>query len=137
MADLVAVNKADGEQLANARQTRQAYKNALHLMPPKPNGWLPRVLTCSALQQTGLQEIWEQVLKFEKQVRSTGFFEENRKEQALFWFRERIDAGLHQMFFENERIRDVLEKVEEEIKKGGKSPFLEAQKLLDIFSGKL
>ncbi len=73
MADLLVVNKADGERIRLANQARGHYLNAAHLFPPKPSGWTPRVLACSALDHSGIAEVWEAVEAFQQQTLETDF----------------------------------------------------------------
>ena len=63
MADLMAINKADGDNKLRAQSAQREYQNALHLFPPPPSGWTPRVVTCSRDGETGIAEIWETVLE--------------------------------------------------------------------------
>ena len=78
MADLVVVNKADGDAIEASKVAARAYRNALHLYPPTVSGWQPPVLRCSALTGDGLDAVWETVLTFQKHLRATGYF---RREQ--------------------------------------------------------
>lgn len=133
MADLIAVNKADGERKALARQARQAYKNALHLFPPKSNGWIPSVHTCSAQQQQGLEDIWRSIQSFAAQTKANGFFERHRKQQALDWFRESISQQLGQLFYQHPAVQQQLPEMETAIQEGRLSSFQAASRLLSLF----
>ncbi|MDP5122220.1 MAG: methylmalonyl Co-A mutase-associated GTPase MeaB, partial [Spirosomaceae bacterium] len=84
MADLVAINKADENQL-KAKQAQIEYRNALHLFPATASGWIPKVTTCSAIQQTGLSEIWEQIKAYEIALKSNGFWQRQRENQRIAW----------------------------------------------------
>ncbi|MCB0576887.1 MAG: methylmalonyl Co-A mutase-associated GTPase MeaB, partial [Saprospiraceae bacterium] len=108
MADILAVNKADGDRTKLAGQARAVYHNATHLLPPKANGWAPRVLTCSAETGTGIDKLWETVLAFETQSRVNGYFYENRKQQAEYWLQEALQAGLQSALFEHAGVRTAL-----------------------------
>ncbi|MBX2875334.1 MAG: methylmalonyl Co-A mutase-associated GTPase MeaB [Saprospiraceae bacterium] len=133
MADLIAVNKADGERAKLAKQAKRAYANALHLFPPKASQWIPPVHSCSALEQEGLQEIWESVQAFETQTKSNDFFYQQRNQQALDWFRESISQQLGRIFYEHPAVQKQLPEMEAAILAGRLSSFQAASRLLSLF----
>ncbi len=133
LADLVAVNKTDGERAALAKQARVFYQNALHLFPANENGWQPKVMNCSALEKTGLPEIAVAIFDFEKKMKDTNFFDENRRKQSVFWLRETIENGLRDVFFQNEKVKTAFWEMEKEVLAGQISPFRAADRLLDFF----
>lgn len=133
MADLVAVNKSDGERAALAKQARAFYLNALHLFPASESGWVPPVFNCSALEGSGLPEIVDALFDFEKKMKTGGFFDENRRKQSVFWLRETIEAGLRDIFFQNEQVKTSFLELEKQVLAGQVSPFRAADRLLDFF----
>ncbi len=133
MADLIAVNKAEGEREKLAKQAKRAYTNALHLFPPKASQWTPPVHTCSALQQLGLAEIWESIRAFETQSKRSDFFYQQRNQQALDWFRESINQQLGQLFYEHPAVQKALPEMESAILSGHLSSFQAAGRLLSLF----
>lgn len=133
MADLIAVNKADGEREKLAKQAKRAYTNALHLFPPKASQWIPPVHTCSAVAQAGLAEIWDSVQAFAAQTKSNGFLQHQRNEQALDWFRESISQQLGKIFYENPAVQKQLPEMEVAILDGRLSSFQAAGRLLSLF----
>ncbi len=94
MVDAIAINKADGDNKARAERARAEYASALHLFPPAPGGWRPRVLTCSAMTGEHVADIWELVLEHRALMKSNGHFLERRREQALEWMNELVRDGL-------------------------------------------
>ncbi len=132
MADLIAVNKADGERTELARSTRRDYANALRLYPPKPSGWQPPSLTCSAHTGTGMAEIWELMQDFHRQAQASGWFLKNRQEQARQWFHEQIESDLKRLFFGKEEVRNRLERIEMAVMAGEMSPVRGARELLGM-----
>ncbi|MEO6039441.1 MAG: methylmalonyl Co-A mutase-associated GTPase MeaB, partial [Saprospiraceae bacterium] len=102
MADILAVNKAEEDRLDLARQAQRHYANAVHLLPPKPNGWAPPVLLCSAQNGQGVAELWAAVTACYEQLRQHNFFQENRRQQAQYWLEEALQAGLQALFQSNE-----------------------------------
>lgn len=133
MADILAVNKADGERVKTANQARGYYLNATHLLPLKNNGWSPRVLTCSAEQGTGIAEIWESIVEFKTHTRTNGSFEENRRRQAHYWLQEALQTGLQNAFLSHPGIKEKLDAVEKEVLSGKMSPFAAAEMILGVF----
>ncbi len=133
MADLLVVNKADGERIRLANQARGHYLNAAHLFPPKPSGWTPRVLACSALDHSGIAEVWEAVEAFQQQTLENGFLAENRRQQAHFWLEDSLEAGLKSMFYQHPGVRAKLAALEAEVLAGRVSPTDAAAQVLAAF----
>jgi len=88
MADALVITKSDGENRRMASRAKAEYKSALHLFPPSPTGWYPPVLTCSALEDKGINEVWEVIEKYWKDMQVKGHFEAKRQQQQLFWMHE-------------------------------------------------
>lgn len=137
MADLLAVNKADGKALDQAKQSKRAYANALHLFPANENNWKPKVVVCSAISGMGIDEIWEQIAIFENQTRKSGYFNKRREQQAKYWLNETISQQLRQLFYEHPSIKANLKVLEEEVTKGRMSPFKAAESLMLQFRAAL
>lgn len=133
MADLLVVNKADGERVKWANQARAYYLNATHLLPPKPSGWLPKVLGCSAQEGTGIEAVWEVVQAYRTNTLANGFFHENRRQQASYWLKETMEAGLKSAFFNSPDVREKLAALEREVLAGRMSPFGAADEVLEVF----
>jgi LAO/AO transport system kinase len=94
MADIVVINKADGDNLNRAKSARQEIQRSLHLFPQTESGWLPRAGICSAIEKTGLTEILQWIQEYLEIVKGNGYFSENRAKQAVWWFRESIRERL-------------------------------------------
>ena len=91
MADAIAITKADGVNLKSARATQADFQHALHMLQPQPSGWIPKVVTCSALESKGLTEIGTMIEDFKKQLSGSGYFQANRRTQHAVWFREHFN----------------------------------------------
>ena len=133
MADLVVINKADGENIHKANLAKREYENALHLFPPFPNGWQPSVLTASALHGENLLQVWKQIESFVKLTRGNGFFEKNREDQAYQLFQETIHQSIHDHFFNHPEIKARLAAYKTQILNRQLSPYEASQKLLDFY----
>jgi LAO/AO transport system kinase len=133
MTDLIAINKADGDNRRRAERARLDYENALHLFPASADGWTPRVVTCSALEREGVAEIWNLVLEHRALVESNGSFARLREEQALEWMREAILLGLEQEIRRDRVVTDQLAAMRAEVRGGRLSPFRAARNVLTAF----
>ena len=135
MADLVAVNKADGERERMAKQAKVFYKNALHLFPPKENQWIPQVVTCSALSNLGIADIWQLILDYQRFTQSNNSFYDNRKAQSTYWLHDTIEQSLKKQFYQDPSVQSRLKAIEQLVLEGKMSSFKGAEELLKIFLG--
>ncbi|MCK0131102.1 methylmalonyl Co-A mutase-associated GTPase MeaB [Flavobacteriaceae bacterium F08102] len=133
MADAIAINKADGDNLKAAKLAKIEFKRALHLYPPKKSNWVPTVTLCSALKETGIDTVWNTLENYLQHTRANGYFEEQREQQNLYWFKETIRVALHTQFYQNPFVKKALVELEAQIKAHQISPFEAAQRLLDTF----
>ncbi|MBO6660857.1 MAG: methylmalonyl Co-A mutase-associated GTPase MeaB [Roseivirga sp.] len=125
MADSVVINKADGDNLKAAKRAKVEYQNALHLFPANPSGWIPQVKTCSALDKSGLEEVFEMLTKFQTQVVGNGFFDKNRANQQVSWFKENLNELLKISFFKKPEVQQRYQEKLQEVQ-SGKTPALNA-----------
>ena len=133
MADTIAINKADGDNLQKAKIARQQYESALHLFPPTESGWIPKVLTCSAINNNGIEDIWKTISDYVNHTHKVGYFDKNRNEQSLFWMHQSIKEALQTGFYQNNEISGMLSTYEEKIRTHKISSFIAAQQLLDKY----
>jgi LAO/AO transport system kinase len=136
MADAVAINKADGDNVQAAATAVSTYQNALHLFPKSESGFVTKVLSCSALQGTGMDTIWKLIQEYEKLTRESGFFVQNRQNQNLSWMHDLIRRALEDAFYGHSGVKNKLRALEHFVKDGDKLPGAAAQELLDIFLNK-
>ena len=135
MTDLVAINKADGDNRDRAELARREYQNALHLFAPSPSGWFVRVVTCSAVTRDGIEDLWNVVLEHDAAMKNNGWFEKRRRGQVRKWMNEMIEWGLRDRFRQHPEIEKRLPEFEHDVTDGRISPFRAAQRLLDIYDG--
>lgn len=135
LADLVAINKADGAGLAAAERTAAEANHALHFFPGSPSGWTPRAFACSAHTGRGIRELWNCILERSAITAANGWFDRNRREQRRRWMRESIDQGLGQLFSTNPLVRARMEAFEAEVVAGRTTPFRAARALLEMYAG--
>jgi LAO/AO transport system kinase len=130
LADAIVINKADGDNINKAQQARKEYENALHLLRPKSAVWSPPVQTCSALEQTGTDRVWDMILSHRKKTMDAGEFDVNRKGQSLDWMWSLIEEGLQGRFEKNKNVKKELPRVVAAVEKGETSPTAAANRLL-------
>ena len=99
MADHVIINKAEGDNLRRAKRAKEDFKNAIHLLPPNEANWVVPVGLCSALEKTGIEDVWSQMKMYQDFAKANDWFYTNRKEQNLKWFHQQVRAKLEQDFF--------------------------------------
>jgi len=135
MADLIAINKADGNNIEKAEIAKTQYKNALHLFPEKESGWVPKVLTCSAVQKTGVSEIWNSITDFKTFTERNGAFYQKRNKQSTYWMHETIREYLKLSFYEHPTIKEKIKELEADVLNEKISSFMAAAALFKIYSG--
>ncbi len=131
MADLVVVNKADGERVQLAKQARRAYKNAMHLFPAKQSGYITKVMTCSALESISIAEIHAEIKQYIHFIQANHFFETNRKTQRKYWLEESVRSLLLQFFKNNKAIAEIYPDIERQVIAGTLLPFQAAEQLME------
>ncbi len=132
IADAIAINKADGDNVRRAEQAKQVYENALHIMAPAETVWHPKVLTCSALTMAGMVEIWDTVLGHNRQMKKHGLFEKKRKQQAKDWFLYLLDEGIKEWFYQLPKVKKMLPDIQKQVETGHATAMAGARKLLDL-----
>jgi LAO/AO transport system kinase len=133
MVDGMVINKADGENLHAARRARRQYESALQMLVPNRQGWTARVLTCSALENRGIREVWRMILDHRAQQEAGGHFERRRQSQSLSWTRELISSGLQEIFQNASAVQECLARLEHSVREGTISPFSAARELLGLY----
>ncbi len=132
MADSICINKADGDNLERAKLAKVAFNRALHLYPKKSSNWQPRVTTCSALHNEGIEDIWSIILEYVETTTKNEYFKTNRSEQNKFWLIQTIEEQLKSDFFNREKIKKELSKQLQLIESNQTTPFAAADYLLKL-----
>jgi LAO/AO transport system kinase len=134
MSDLIAITKADGNNVDKANMARALYANALHLFPPTESTWVPTALTSSSLEKKGLDEIWAKIEEYFALVKGNGYYQKRRREQARFWMYESINESLKEMFYENPAIEKIITHYEDSVLEGKMDSFAAAGELLERYN---
>ena len=135
LADLVVVNKADGDLIQAAQLSAAQCKSALSLMRPKTQDWTAEILTASSLQAKGMAEIWERIGAHRKIFEKSGRLKELRAGQARAWLWRELEEGLTAAFRAQPEIAEKLRKFERAVGSGKMAPTVAARALLSLFSG--
>lgn len=118
LADALIITKSDGDNSIKAKNAAMEYKRALHLFPAKENSWIPQVSTCSALNKTGLDTIWELIEKYNNQMQANSYFMSNRNKQNNYWLHHIIKHELGNKKYQQLKANNNLTDLEQDIKKG-------------------
>ncbi|MGZ2370854.1 methylmalonyl Co-A mutase-associated GTPase MeaB [Ancylomarina sp. YFZ004] len=133
MADAIAINKCDGSNITKAQLARVQFENALHLFPLSPSQWSPKVLNCSSLECTGINEIWDMIMDYCKHTQENNYFETRRSEQAKYWMYETIHEQLRDNFYHDNKIKGMIPDFENKVLNDEMSSFIAAYKLLNTY----
>ncbi len=133
LADMILVNKADGELAAVARHSAADYRSALTLIHPRTSGWKVPVKTCSSAEGEGLREAWKLVEAYRAFVNDTDQLAQRRAVQAKSWMWSEISEGLLATFKNDNRVKSRLSELEQGVTGGIVPPTLAATALLDLF----
>ena len=131
LADIVVVNKADGEHAVEAQAAARELTGAIRLLYPRESLWRPPVLTMSALQGTGLRELWDTVLRHRDVLVEAGEFDARRRSQQVEWTWSMVRDTVLDRLLSDPGVRAVRAEVERRVLAGELTPALAAQQILD------
>ena len=132
VADMLVINKADGEQKGQAQRARQEYKNALHLLKSKYEGMEVPVLLSSSITGKGVDDIWDKATEYINTLQKRGILQEKRQGQHWNWFIRLTEEELLKRFWDDERIQKISEKQRSLLLSHDTTPVLAARRLLEI-----
>jgi LAO/AO transport system kinase len=118
LADGLIINKADGDNITNAKNAALAYKRSLHLFPTMQNGWIPQVSTCSALENKGIDKVWDTITTYDSQMSASGWKNANRKNQNIYWLHLAVKEELGNKKYNSLKAEGKLKVLENELTKG-------------------
>lgn len=132
MADAIIINKADGDNIKNAKIAKVEFNRALHLYPPKDNGWTPKTMIASALNNKGIDEIYTMISEYIQQAKLTEYFEKKRANQSKNWLFSTIEEELKKRFYENTEVKKLLDEEIKKLEQSKTTPFNAADNLLKL-----
>lgn len=133
MADAIVINKADGDNLARARNAKLDVNRALHLFPPKISKWQPKVKLASAYYNEGISDIWEMLNDYFMLTKENNYFNNHRKEQNKYWMMETIQEQIIAHFYQKDGIEHLIENNKSAVQENLKSPFTAANEIISFY----
>lgn len=128
--DLLVVHKADHDQANQARKEAANFKKIFHLFPSKESKWTPKAMSCSSLEKTGIDQLWETLMEYKKHTQSSGYFQKKRTDQNIVWYQELQQEQLDRLLRTHTKLNTGMGQIQAEMIANNHSP-LEASKLLE------
>jgi LAO/AO transport system kinase len=132
MADAIVINKADGDNEKNAKIAKVEFNRALHLYPIKESKWQPKVLTASALNNVGIENIDTMIVDYISLTKKNNYFSIKRNDQNKYWLLATIEQQLKNDFYQNSTIKKALSEEINNLENGKTTPFNAAKRLLNM-----
>jgi LAO/AO transport system kinase len=129
LADMIAINKADGDNLARAKGAAAEYKAALHILTPASSNWSPPVITCSALNGGGIADLWSNILEHRERLTASGELATRRGEQQVKWMWTMLEERLFAPLRSGRTVKAELPKIEAEVSAGRLAPAAAVEKI--------
>ena len=129
LADMIAINKADGDNIKRANLAAGEYRSALHILTPRSENWNPPVVTYSALTGTGIDTLWQRILDHRKAMSASGEFASRRREQQVKWMWSMLEQRIMARLRSDPAIRAKVRKIESEVADGRVAPALAADQI--------
>jgi len=132
LADMIAINKADGDNVKRANIAAGDYRGALHILSPRSKHWQPPVVTYSALTGAGIAELWQKVLDHRAAMTASGEFASRRREQQVKWMWSMLESRMMARLRSDAAIRARVRKIEGEVAEGRIAPALAAETIAEM-----
>src|SRR5580658_2778705 len=129
LADMIAINKADGDNLARAKTAAAEYKAALHILTPASSNWSPPVIACSALKEEGIADLWSKILEHRDRLTSSGELPARRGDQQVKWMWTMLEERLFAPLRSDRAVKAELPKIETEVSAGRLAPAAAVEKI--------
>jgi LAO/AO transport system kinase len=133
LADVIAVNKADGEHERDAKRAARELAGALRMIYGPDAAWTPPVLTCSGLNDVGLDTVWQQIERHREQLLESGELDTKRKQQQVDWTWSMVRDQVLGRLAEHPGVRALVPEVEQAVRDGELTATLAAHRILDAF----
>ena len=132
LADMIAINKADGDNLKRANITAADYRGALRILAPRSEHWHPPVVTYSGLTGNGIAELWQKILDHRNAMQASGELVARRREQQVKWMWSMLESRMMARLRTEASIRAKVKKIESEVAEGRVAPALGAEEIMDL-----
>ena len=134
LADMIAINKADGDNMMRAQRAADDYRAALQIFTPHGATWFPPVVTVSGRDNRGLKELWDKILEYRAKMTATGEFSARRKRQAVSWMRDMLEARLMGVVKANPAVSAQLPAIEADVADGRLMPTLAVDQIMKLMA---
>ncbi len=135
LADLIVINKADGDYKERASITQAAYTSALRLLESPTEGIKPKVMTSSAINHIGIENVWSYINEFMIHIKNTKIFEKRRNEQMLYWVNSMLEEAILINFFNNPKIKELKKELDTKVLNAQITPSNAVFALLEEYFG--
>ena len=132
IADLIAINKADGDNKIRAERAAQEYRNALHILTPRDAVWHPPVITMSGLENSGLDRLWGHIEDHRAKTAASGDFVARRQRQAVSWMHDMIENRLMGALKANAAVAELLPRLEADVRRGVLVPTIAVDQIMEL-----
>src|SRR5438270_3484104 len=132
LADMIAINKADGDNIQRANLAAAEYRGALHILTPRSEHWHPPVLTYSALTGNGIAELWQKILEHRDTMQASGEFAERRRQQQVKWMWSMLEQRMLARLRADPSVRAKVKKTEAAVADGRITPALAAEQIAEL-----
>jgi GTPase len=132
IADMIAINKADGDNVTRAERAAAEYRAALQILTPRSATWSPPVITISGRDNLSLDALWAKIIEHRDKTKASGEFQMRRQRQAVEWMREMLSDRVLARFKSNPKVAERLPALEAEVRAGKLLPTLAVEELLDL-----
>jgi LAO/AO transport system kinase len=132
LADMIAINKADGDNVKRANLAAGEYRSALHILTPRSQAWQPPVVTYSALNGKGIDTLWQKILDHRKAMKASGEFAGRRREQQVKWMWSMLEQRMMARLRADAAIRAKVRKIESDVADGCIAPALAAERIAEM-----
>lgn len=132
LADMIAINKADGDNMKRAESAANEYRGALQIFTPANATWFPPVVTVSGRDNRGLQELWGKVVEHREKMTATGEFAVRRQNQSVSWMRDMIEARMMAALKANPQVAAELDGIEASVRQGTLLPTLAVDRIMGL-----
>lgn len=132
IADMIAINKADGDNVTRAERAASEYRNALHILTPAGAVWHPPVVTMSGLDNKGLDGVWDRIVEHRKVMTGAGAFQARRQRQAVEWMRDMLQDRMMSMLKANPAVAERLPALEGNVASGALLPTLAVDEVMAL-----
>jgi len=134
LADMIAINKADGDNIKRANHAAADYRSALHILAPRSEHWHPPVVTYSALTGTGIGELWQKVIDHRTTMTASGDFAARRRAQQVKWMWSMLEQRMMARLRADASMRSKVKRIEADVAEGRVAPALAAEKIAEMLT---